>query len=751
MSLATLPRNPIQARIGTATISRSEPVVAGSYAAFQIVYTAGYFGIDDTGSIKICTRFATDMGRPQFTAPEQPNYVSIVASNGATLEYRFDVKGNVRPWDKTLYIKIVKGFFREGDQLIVHYGDPSGGCPGIRMQTFCEETFEFKVLVDPIATYTYMEVPEQPVLRIVPGPAAHWRAQLPTLRRVGEPFRLLVKAEDRWGNPTDQVQGRLRLVARQPVAGLPAEITVTPQQGGVQCIEPLTVAAPGDLTLALYDAQGTLVTQSNPLRIVEQASLLPYWGELHGQSEETIGTNAARDYFTFARDKAGVDVIVHQGNDFQITTAFWEELQQLTGEFLDEGRLVTFPGYEWSGNTGLGGDRNVLYLHEGGALHRSSHALVADLTDLDSDCNSSDALFAALAGTQSVVFAHVGGRYADVQSHAGHLERSVEIHSAWGTFEWLLEDALRLGYRVGIVSNSDGHKGRPGASYPGASLFGAYGGLTCLLATSLTRQAIWEALLRRHHYGTTGNRMFMDVQATFPRAARRFLDDPQLGPTASESTSQAMMGDIVQTTAGEAHLQVELIASAPIQKVELRNGLEVLETLRPYTPAELGKRIRVVWSGAEYRGRGRETIWDGQASVRDNTMTAISAINFYNLDKTLQQTSPGSLTWQALTTGGWGGFDCWLADGQAGVLSVDTPLLQFTLPIAEIGLRETCYDAGGLARQIRVSRLPDTNPHLRMRFERTIPLRPIGDNPLYICVTQEDGHLAWSSPIYIFH
>ena len=103
--------NPLQERVGTAEISRTEPVVAGSFVDFTITYTAGYFGIDDTGSIKICTRFATDMGRPQFAAPDQPNYVSIVASNGATLEYRYEVKGYVRPWDKTLYIKVVKGFF----------------------------------------------------------------------------------------------------------------------------------------------------------------------------------------------------------------------------------------------------------------------------------------------------------------------------------------------------------------------------------------------------------------------------------------------------------------------------------------------------------------------------------------------------------------------------------------------------------------------------------------------------------------
>src|SRR4026207_1086396 len=111
-----------------------------------------------------------------------------------------------------------------------------------------------------------------------------------------------------------------------------------------------------------------------------------------------------------------------------------------------------------------------------------------------------------------------------------------------------------------------------------------------------------------------------------------------------------MMGDIVQTAEDQVRLTVDLIASAPIEKIELRNGLEVLETVRPYGPADLGRRLRVIWSGAEYRGRGRETIWDGQATFTGNTVCAGQAINFYNLDKTLRQTSPTTLAWEALTT-----------------------------------------------------------------------------------------------------
>ena len=77
----------------------------------------------------------------------------------------------------------------------------------------------------------------------------------------------------------------------------------------------------------------------------------------------------------------------------------------------------------------------------------------------------------------------------------------MEIHSAWGTFEWLLTDGFPLGHRSGVVCNSDGHKGRPGASYPGAATFGAYGGLTCFLTNDLTRDGIFECLRSRHDYG----------------------------------------------------------------------------------------------------------------------------------------------------------------------------------------------------------------------------------------------------------
>jgi hypothetical protein len=737
-------------RMGSAVVEPSGPVEAGSTQSFTLTYTAGFFGIDDTGSIKIVHRFASDMGRPQFDDPAAPNYVSVEASNGAVLHAEYDMKRNIRPWDKTLYIKVVRGFLREGDRIVVRFGDPRGGCPGIRVQTFCEESFEFRVLVDAIATYNYVELPEQPEIRIVPGPPMLWKAILPTLRRRNQPFRLAIKGEDIWGNPSDKGDRSFALRANLPVAGLPLNARVAPGTWSV-VLEGLAVDATGDLVIELLDRSGAAVAASNPLRIVEDAELLAYWGDLHGQSEETIGTNSARDFHLFARDKAFLDAVGHQGNDFQITTEFWAELNDLAAEFTEDGRFVAFPGYEWSGNTGLGGDRNVLYRSEGRQIHRSSHALVDDLSDLESDANSAEALFEALKDEDCVVFAHIGGRYADIKmAHDIRLERSVEVHSAWGTFEWLIADALEQGYRVGIVSNSDGHKGRPGASHPGATKFGAYGGLTCMLASEFSRDGFLDALRRRHHYGTTGCRMILDTRAVFDQPAERFDDDPNLGPSDSAAVQEAMMGDILHCRDAMATFLVDAHGAAPIERVEIRNGLTTLETYRPYGEADLGRRIRVIWEGSEYRGRGRETIWDGSATLEGNAFERLDPINRYNLDKRLEQTAPGRVAWAALTTGGFGGFDAWLADPAAGSLKIETALVQTEIPIAEIGLEDLVFEAGGIARRLRVFRLPDENPHRRVTLERRIPLVADRDNALYACLTQEDGHLVWSSPIYIF-
>jgi hypothetical protein len=114
-------------RMGRAEISPQGEFEAGSFQSFTLTYTAGYFGIDDTGSLKIVHRFASDMGRPQFNDPAGWNYTTVEASNGAVLEVKYDGKLNIRPWDKTLFIRVVRGFLREGDRIVVRIRRSASG------------------------------------------------------------------------------------------------------------------------------------------------------------------------------------------------------------------------------------------------------------------------------------------------------------------------------------------------------------------------------------------------------------------------------------------------------------------------------------------------------------------------------------------------------------------------------------------------------------------------------------------------
>jgi hypothetical protein len=741
--------------MGAATLSPAGALEAGSYQSFELVYSAGAFGIDDTGSIKIGFRFATDFGPVQFDDPTAPGYTTVKASNGATLDCKWEFKRNIRPWSRSLYIGVMKHFLKPADTLTIRFGDRRQGSPGIRLQTYCEDEFAFRVFVDAIATYDYVPLPDSPKIAIVPGPPASWQAVLPTRVRAGEPFRLGIKATDKWGNISNRASGLVTLDANGSVIGLPDAVTFTDGEF-YPAIEGLSVAAPGELQIVLSAVDGRELCRSNPLTVVgTEAPLVHFWGDTHGQSNETLGTNSAERYFAFGRDRALLDVIGHQGNDFQITDKFWRDLNALTQSFDKAGRFVCIPGYEWSANTAVGGDRNVHFHNEGETIHRSSHAQIwdgDDKADAASDAHDADALFAKLAGRDCVVVAHVGGRYADITlAHDGRLETAVEVHSAWGTFEWILHDAFECGYRLGVVCNSDGHKGRPGADFPGASFFGATGGLTCFLAARLDRDSIFTAMRERRHYGTTGNRMLLDVKVELEKDAERYRRDPAVFPDERlVAARELLMGDIARVSQDAAEVAISIAGSAPIERVDLFDGCELIETVRPYSESDLGARIRIIYEGAEYRGRARTSVWDGHLSLVDNAIEHVQIINNWNLDRGIQSQSSQQATWKAVTTGNFGGLDLVLADARSGVLNVETKLATLSIPISEIGLTPHVVEAGALARRLSVYRLPERLTSARMSIRRRLAVRQEGDTRLYVRVTQEDGHRAWSSPIYLF-
>src|SRR5215471_15289839 len=179
--------------MGSIRLAPSGLFVGGVYAALTLTYPAGTFAIDDTGMVKISWRTTSDMSKPQFDKPAAPNFTTVEASNGARLDVWFD-RLNIRPYANTLLIRVGRGYLRAGDTLTVRFGDRRRGSPGLRLQTNAEENVELKTSIDAFAAYEFCELTEQPRFDVVPGPAAFWKAIVPSLVVTGEPFRLAIVA-----------------------------------------------------------------------------------------------------------------------------------------------------------------------------------------------------------------------------------------------------------------------------------------------------------------------------------------------------------------------------------------------------------------------------------------------------------------------------------------------------------------------------------------------------------------------------
>jgi hypothetical protein len=693
-----------QLDLGKAVIYPDTPVTAGSLTTIRFVYTTGHC-IDDTGYIRISFRYAGDFGTPQFDHPEAPNFCSVQTTGDCRIEPRWDPKGNVRPWGKSLYLKVMGGYLDQDDDVIITFGDTSHGSSGWYTQTFTEKTFEFKTEVDCFATFRFKELADSPVIQIIPDNPVTLACIAPSVVPRDTGFQYHTRLQDKWGNIVEKAKEH-----NHP--GYPHE---------------------GIHEIVVEDKAYGLNAVSNPIRAVsEHESLRLFWGDLHGQSEETIGTNSIEDYFTYARDFSKVDIAAHQGNDFQISDEFWNAINATTANFYKPGSFVTFPGYEWSGNTPLGGDRNVYFKNEGNEITRSHHDLLLGGASIYPESPTAKDLFTRLPDKNAFVFAHVGGRYSELSLHQEGLEIAIEVHSAWGTFEWLVAEALHRGYRIGICANSDGHKGRPGASFPGAGMFGSLGGLTCFIAEKLDRDHIYEAIMKHHFYATTGNRPILSVHAESP--------DGRI----------AMMGDVLEIKSNPMILHVHAIGTHNIERIEFFNGPDEIEARRPYSEKDLSSRLKIIWSGAEVRGRGRMVNQDGNLTLEGNSIRRITPINFWNPLKTVDQTGPDRLSWESGTTGGLAGMILDLEDQTAGRLEIHMSEIRIKEEICSINITPTSYRYGGLDKKLELYRLPSESTMCKeFQFSTEISDLKEGDNPLRVRVTQEDGHLFWSSPIYV--
>jgi hypothetical protein len=160
--------------------------------------------------------------------------------------------------------------------------------------------------------------------------------------------------------------------------------------------------------------------------------------------------------------------------------------------------------------------------------------------------------------------------------------------------------------------------------------------------------------------------------------------------------------------------------------------------------------VRIVWEGAEYRGRGRETVWRGKLTIGHNRIARFAPVNFLNPERKIQEVDRGtSLAWVSVTTGNLAGIDVWFDQAKAGVLKFETNIVSGEVDLSQLDDGKVSFDGGGLGRKVSIYRLPEADWSRRLALTHHASFSGGPDLPVYVRVMQADGHQAWSSPIYL--
>lgn len=734
---------------GRLELEPGEPLAAGSFVCLRWIYTAGRYGMDNGGRIRLLFRYAWDGGVLQTTDPGGDNYVTAHTSNpDATVAIQFMPKGGRRPWLPCLMLEIKDSSLAEGDRVFVTIGDRSAGGSGHRVQTFVESDFRWLTDVECFETGTWVELKDCPVTPVVAAKPSMLAAIAPSVRTVSEPLRLTVKRTDDYGNPAGENAARIRIRLQQWVDGAYIDckddlwtgprVSLTGDANvlaGCRHIHDLCIRRPGQYRfLAETETEdGQPITAvSNPIAICDsKPGLSHYWGDLHAQYNNALGTGSVEEAFQYARDAGAIEFVGHQPNDFQFHGSGWEEAKRAVKRYHEPDAFIPILGYEWSGNTPAGGDRNVHFLNDEGELRRSSHWHISDKSDAPMDCYPLDRLYAAFEGRPDVLLLpHVGGRRCDISRYYNpDLEPVIEICSCHGRFEWLLKEALSNGYTVGVVGGSDDHTGRPGAAYATSHSFGTRGGLAGIYARELTREGLFAALRARHTYATTGERIWLHV----------------------DTGEGAMMGDIVRTETAPL-IRVQAAGTKPIERVDIMRNQEVAYAYPVFGPeAYRADLIRLEWGGARVKGRGRHSNWHGSVTAEGALIENAEAFAFDHPLQGIVYWDSTTVKWRSTTSGDHDGIVLQLADASPeAILRFETELATMAVPIAALRDGPVRQECGGVDQYCQISLQPAVAGPMAVDFRWQDPAPVGGRNAYWIRLVQQDGEMAWSSPIYVY-
>jgi len=266
---------------------------------------------------------------------------------------------------------------------------------------------------------------------------------------------------------------------------------------------------------------------SSPIKCLSESPTIICWGLFHGESEKNDSLENIDACLRQFRDEKALQFYAVSPFESVEETSIeeWKHISQVTSELNEEQRFCIFLGFQYSSEKGL---RQILYLKP----------LKNILRQKDPKSNTLEKVYNSLNGKEALsipCFTMGKGMETTFTGFDSDLERVVEIYNAWGSSEQSAKGGnprpIRSSSKKGIQETETGSiisalkkNCRFGFVAGGLDDRGAYEGfyqegqeqyspgLTAVLATEQTKEAIFQAMIARSCYATTGERIIVGFQ-----------------------------------------------------------------------------------------------------------------------------------------------------------------------------------------------------------------------------------------------
>ncbi|MDP6934040.1 MAG: DUF3604 domain-containing protein, partial [Myxococcota bacterium] len=498
---------------GKAWLEGEEPFTAtvATPGRWTIVYEAGPEGVQEGGVVFLLVSPYWYWSNPQVRSPDGPGYTTAsTTAPGVTLD-------TFAP-SQHLFAAAIQGRdLKPGERIRVVYGD---GAVGARADRYAEKEAPLWVAVDGDGDGTYGILADSPTLQVRPGPCTQLQVTAPSTARPGQEVSLHVALLDVFANMGCTFEGTVRVSVDAEGLSLPEPVSIG---DSARVRIPITVEEEGTFRFQVTarsmvgEDADEITAQANPLEVGARVPRV-LWGDLHGHSNLSDGTGTPEDYFVYAREVAGLDVVALTDHDhwgvlkLDAHPELWERIEGATEAAHEPGNFVTLLGYEWT--SWIHGHRHVLHFADEGPM----------LSSVDPRYETPAQLWEALRGLPALTFAHhsAGGPIANNWAYLPDpvLEPVTEIMSVHGSSEAadspqriyspvagnFVRDILDRGVQVGFIGSGDSHDGHPGLVQLGSP---PNGGLAAILSEDRTREGVLEAMRSRRVYATSGPRILL--------------------------------------------------------------------------------------------------------------------------------------------------------------------------------------------------------------------------------------------------